>query len=52
VRLRGAHRRHRKQSILEDTVLTPNVIEIRRGCAHGTTVAVAKATAGERQHAE
>ena len=52
VSLRGAHRRHRKQFLLEDTVLTPNVIEIRRGCAHGTTVALPKATAGARQNAE
>ena len=47
-----AHRHHRKQSPWEDAMLTPNVIEIRRGCAHGATVGLAKATAASSQHAE
>jgi hypothetical protein len=36
----------------EDTMLTPNVIEIRRGSAHGATVGLTKATAASSQHAE
>jgi DNA-binding NarL/FixJ family response regulator len=48
-----AHRRNRNQSCWEDGMLTPKVIEIRRGCAHGPPVApLPKATAGARQHAE
>jgi CheY-like chemotaxis protein len=52
-RRQRAHRRNRNQSCWEDGMLTPKVIEIRRGCAHGTPVApLPKATAGARQHAE
>jgi DNA-binding response OmpR family regulator len=48
-----AHRRNRNQSCWEDGMLTPKVIEIRRGCAHGPPVGpLPKATAGARQHAE
>jgi hypothetical protein len=33
-------------------MLTPKVIEIRRGCAHGATVGLAKATAASSDQAE
>jgi DNA-binding NarL/FixJ family response regulator len=41
--------RHRKQPSREERVLTPKVIEIRRGCAHGPTVRAATAAAGPHQ---
>ena len=44
---RGA--RHRKQPSREESMLTPKVIEIRRGCAHGPFVRPATAAAGTHQ---
>jgi DNA-binding NarL/FixJ family response regulator len=41
--------RQRKQPSREERVLTPKVIEIRRGCAHGPTVRPATAAAGPHQ---
>jgi DNA-binding NarL/FixJ family response regulator len=42
--------RHRKQPSREDDhMLTPKVIEIRRGCAHGPDVRPANAAAGSHQ---
>lgn len=47
-RLRPRTRQH-KQPSREERVLTPKVIEIRRGCAHGPTVRAATAAAGPHQ---
>lgn len=44
---RGA--RHRTQPSREERMLTPKVIEIRRGCAHGPAVRPATAAAGPHQ---
>ena len=41
--------RHRKPPSREEHMLTPKVIEIRRGCAHGPTVRPANAAAGPHQ---
>jgi DNA-binding NarL/FixJ family response regulator len=41
--------RQRKQPSRQERVLTPKVIEIRRGCAHGPTVRPAPAAAGPHQ---
>jgi DNA-binding NarL/FixJ family response regulator len=48
-RLRPRSRHRKRPSREEERMLTPKVVEIRRGCAHGPTVRPANAAAGPQQ---
>jgi DNA-binding NarL/FixJ family response regulator len=48
-RLRPRGRRRKQRLLEEDRMLTPKVIEIRRGCAHPATVRLPKPVPGPRK---